>query len=160
MRSAGCNAIARPVFGMTEIIPIAATLSSYLWDTTLDESAKKALASEQSIADVLRDQKLSVESIPEDWFTTSEVHLSSPAEADLVVMGTHFARGAYTSTFWVLRKLQGGYRVVLRDNAHDVELQKTRTNGLRSIRSVIVALRSAQRLSTNLMEKPTKLQGA
>src|SRR6267142_1998228 len=35
MRSAGCNAIARPVFGMTEIIPIAATLSSYLWDTTL-----------------------------------------------------------------------------------------------------------------------------
>src|SRR5258706_7102381 len=36
MRSAGCNAIARPVFGMTEIIPIAATLSSYLWDTTLD----------------------------------------------------------------------------------------------------------------------------
>jgi len=107
----------------------------------LDESAKKALASEQSIADVLRDQKLSVESIPEDWFTTSEVHLSSPAEADLVVMGTHFARGAYTSTFWVLRKLQGGYRVVLRDNAHDVELQKTRTNGLRSIRSVIVTLR-------------------
>src|SRR5258706_3068220 len=35
MRSAGCNVIARPVFGMTEIIPIAATLSSYLWDTTL-----------------------------------------------------------------------------------------------------------------------------
>lgn len=52
----------------------------------LDESAKKALASEQSIADVPRDQKLSVESIPEDWFTTSEVHLSSPAEADLVVI--------------------------------------------------------------------------
>jgi len=126
----------------------------------LDESAKKALASEQSIADVPRDQKLSVESIPADWFTASEVHLSSPAEADLVVMGAHFARGAYTSTFWVLRKLQGGYRVVLRDNAHDVELPKTRTNGLRSIRSVIVTLRSAQRLSTNLMEKPTKFQGA
>src|SRR5258708_1939067 len=35
MRSAGCNSIARPVFGMTEIIPIAPILSSYLWDTTL-----------------------------------------------------------------------------------------------------------------------------
>src|SRR6202521_2772785 len=35
MRSAGCNAIARPVFGMTEIIPSAEMMSSYLWDTTL-----------------------------------------------------------------------------------------------------------------------------
>src|SRR5208283_2441504 len=35
MRSAGCNSIARPGFGMTEIIPSAETLSSYLWDTTL-----------------------------------------------------------------------------------------------------------------------------
>jgi hypothetical protein len=35
MRSAGCSSIARPVFGMTEIIPSAEHLSSYLWDTTL-----------------------------------------------------------------------------------------------------------------------------
>src|SRR6202521_3355740 len=35
MRSAGCNAIARPVLGMTEIIPSAEIMSSYLWDTTL-----------------------------------------------------------------------------------------------------------------------------
>src|SRR5271165_1139029 len=35
MRSAGCNSIARPVFGMPEIIPSAESLSSYLWDTTL-----------------------------------------------------------------------------------------------------------------------------
>jgi hypothetical protein len=107
----------------------------------LNESAKKALASEQSVADVLRDEKLSVETMPDDWFTASEVHLSNLAEADLVVMGAHFARGAYTSTFWVLRKLPGGYRVVLRDNAHDIELEKTRTNGLCNIRSVIVTLR-------------------
>src|SRR5882762_2390761 len=44
MRSAGCNAIARPVFGMTEIIPIAATLSSYLWDTTLGSEAPPPLS--------------------------------------------------------------------------------------------------------------------
>src|ERR1700719_4759479 len=70
----------------------------------LNRSAKDALASEQSIADVLKDEKLTVDEMPEDWFTASEVHLSRPSEGDLVVMGNHVARGPYTSAFWVLRK--------------------------------------------------------
>src|SRR5712664_1664511 len=45
MRSDGCNSIARPVFGMTEIIPSAAMMSSYLWDITLEamNTAMKSL---------------------------------------------------------------------------------------------------------------------
>jgi hypothetical protein len=107
----------------------------------LNEAAKKALAGEKSIADALRDEKLSVETMPEDWFTASEVHLSGSTEVDLVVMGARLARGAYTSTFWVLRKSAHGYRVVLRDNAHDLELQKARTNGLHNILTAIITLR-------------------
>jgi len=107
----------------------------------LNKAAKRALASEQSIADVMKDEKLSVEAMPEDWFTASEVHLSSPAEADLVVMGNHIARGAYTSAFWVLRKSLGGYRVVFRNDAHSLQLQKTKTNGLCNILTAVVTLR-------------------
>jgi len=107
----------------------------------LNKSAKKALASEQSVADVMKDEKLSVETMPEDWFTASEVHLSNPAEADLVVMGNHIARGAYTSAFWVLRKSPGGFRVVFRNDAHSLQLQKTKTNGLRNILTAVVTLR-------------------
>lgn len=108
---------------------------------SLNKSAKKALASEQSIADVLTDEHLSVETMPEDWFTASEVHLSRPAEVDLVVMGNHIARGAYTSAFWVLRKSPDGYRVVFRKDAHSLELQKTKTNGLPNILTAVATLR-------------------
>lgn len=107
----------------------------------LNESAKKALASEQGIADVLKDEKLSVETMPEDWFTASEVHLSNPAEVDLVVMGNHIARGAYTSAFWVLRKSPEGYRVVFRNDAHDLQLLDTKTSGLRNILTDVITLR-------------------
>jgi len=107
----------------------------------LNKSAKKALASEQSIADVMKDEKLSVETMPEDWFTASEVHLSSPAEADLVVMGNLIARGPYTSAFWVLRKSPGGYRVVFHNDAHSLLVQRTKTNGLRNILTAVVTLR-------------------
>jgi hypothetical protein len=107
----------------------------------LDETAKKALAAEQSIADVLRDEKLSIETMPEDWFTAAEVYLSSPLEADLVVMGNRVARGPYTSAFWVLRKSPGGYHVVFRKDAHSLQLQKTKTNGLRNILTAVITLR-------------------
>jgi hypothetical protein len=125
----------------TERTSFSAEEEKFEHSVPLNESAKKALASEQSITDVLREEKLAVENIPEDWFTASEVHLSSTAEVDLVIMGTHFARGAYTSTFWVLRKSAHGYAVVLRDSAHDLTLQETTSHGLRNILTDIVTLR-------------------
>ena len=79
--------------------------------------------------------------MPEDWFTASEVHLANAAQVDLVVMGNHIARGPYTSAFWVLRKSPAGYRVVFRNDAHDLQLQKTRTNGLRNILTAVVTQR-------------------
>ena len=57
-------------------------------------------------------------------------------------MGTRIARGAYTSAFWVLRKAGSGFRVVLRNDAHDLALLETRTNGLRDISLGVANLRS------------------
>lgn len=107
---------------------------------TLSTEARAALAGERSIADVLKDEGLKAETMPEDWFMASEVHLSSPEEADLVVMGDKIARGAYTTAFWVLRHSPTGYRVIFRADAHDLDLLKSRTNGLCDISITIVNL--------------------
>jgi hypothetical protein len=56
-------------------------------------------------------------------------------------MGTRISRGAYTAGFWVLRKTGNQYRVVLRDDAHDLDILETKTNGLRDISLVVVSLR-------------------
>lgn len=107
---------------------------------TLSTEARAALAGERSIADVLKDEGLKAETMPEDWFMASEVHLSSPEEADLVVMGDKIARGAYTTAFWVLRHSPTGYKVIFRADAHDLDLLKSRTNGLCDISITIVNL--------------------
>jgi hypothetical protein len=107
---------------------------------TLSTEARAALAGERSIADVLKDDGLTAETMPKDWFMASEVHLSSLDEADLVVMGDKIARGAYTTAFWVLRQSPTGYRVIFRANAQGLDLLKSRTNGLRDISMTIVNL--------------------
>ena len=107
----------------------------------LGTAAKEALVKEQSIADFMREQKLSPEQISDDWFTAAEVHLASTAENDLIIMGTRISRGAYTAAFWVLRKTGSEYRVVLRDDAHDLVLLKSKKNGLRDISLVVITLR-------------------
>jgi hypothetical protein len=109
----------------------------------LSKEAKEALIKEQSIADLMREQKLSPEQISEDWFTAAEVHLSGANENDLVIMGTRISRGAYTAGFWVLRKTGNQYRVVLRDDAHDLVLLESKKNGLCDISLVVVTLRFA-----------------
>jgi hypothetical protein len=107
---------------------------------TLSTEARAALAGERSIADVLKDDGLTAETMPKDWFMASEVHLSSSDEADLVVMGDKIARGAYTTAFWVLRHSRTGYKVVFRADAHSLDLLKSRTNGLCDISITIVNL--------------------
>lgn len=107
---------------------------------TLSTEAKAALATERSIADVLKGDGLNAETMPTDWFMASEVHLSSPDEADLVVVGDKIARGPYTTVFWVLRHSSAGYRVIFRIDAHALELLGTKTNGLCDISISIVNL--------------------
>ena len=107
---------------------------------TLSWEARAALAGERSIADVLKDDGLTAETMPKDWFMASEVHLLSLDEADLVVVGDKIARGAYTTAFWVLRHSPKGYKVIFRTDAQSLDLLKSRTNGLCDISITIVNL--------------------
>jgi hypothetical protein len=99
----------------------------------LGEAAKKALASDRSIADVMKDDQLSVDTIPKDWFTASEVHLGPKSETDLVVMGLGISLGPYSAGFWVLRQTPQGFEIVMATDTHDLTLLDTSTNGLRDI---------------------------
>jgi hypothetical protein len=110
---------------------------SFEHPVALNDAAKKAIASDPDVADVMRDEKLSVDTIPENWFTASEVHLEIHDQPDLVVMGLGISLGPYTARFWVLRHLQQGYQVVLATDAHDLTLLNTRTNGLRDIETSV-----------------------
>ncbi len=99
----------------------------------LSEAAKKAIATDRGIADVMKDDQLSIESIPKDWFTASEVHLGPKSETDLVVMGIGISLGPYSAGFWILRQTPQGYEIVLAVDTHDLALLDTSTNGLRDI---------------------------
>jgi len=99
----------------------------------LGEAAKKALVTDRSIADAMKDDQLSIETIPKDWFTASEVHLGPKGETDLVVMGLGISLGPYIAGFWVLRQTPQGYEIVMATDTHDLTLLDTSTNGLRDI---------------------------
>jgi TonB family protein len=100
---------------------------------TLSEAAKKALATDRGIADVMKDDQLSIETIPKDWFTASEVHLGPKSETHLVVMGLGISLGPYSAGFWILRQTPQGYEIVMATDTHDLTLLDTSTNGLRDI---------------------------
>jgi hypothetical protein len=99
----------------------------------LSESAKKALATDQGIAEVMKDDQLSIESIPKGWFTASEVHLGPKSETDLVVMGLGISLGPYSAGFWILRQTPQGYEIVLAVHTHNLALLDSSTNGFRDI---------------------------
>ena len=99
----------------------------------LSDAAKKTLASDATVADVMRDEHFSVETIPTDWFTASVVHLGPRDHSDLVVMGRGISLGPYSAGFWVLRQTSQGYDIMLATNTHDLALLETSTNGLRDI---------------------------
>jgi hypothetical protein len=99
----------------------------------LDRAAKKALAASPGIADKLKDENLSVEQMPQEWFRVGEVHLHSRTEGDLVVIGTDGFLGVNIDPFWILRKNPTGYDLVLDTVALGVRILEAKTNGLRDI---------------------------
>lgn len=72
---------------------------------------------------------------PAEWFLASEVHLASPDELDLMVMGTNGLRGASVCTFWIFRKTTEGYELALDIAAHDLKVLDSRSAGYRDIQA-------------------------
>lgn len=65
---------------------------------------------------------------------TSVIHLGSPQERDLVVIGSGFPfMGANTGPFWIIRDLPTGPQVVLSVVALAIYTQNTRFHGFKNI---------------------------
>ena len=78
--------------------------------------------------------------ISASWFEASQIHLDGPKEVDLLVKakdGCLF--GANIGPFWIFRKTQQGYELLLTVNALGVRLLSRTTNGHKDISSGAVA---------------------
>ena len=80
------------------------------------------------------------------WVVGSEVHLNSSGETAIVVMPKFFLQppldnscilGASNNTFWVLRKEDEGYQLLLETTALGLELEKSRHNGYLDITTYV-----------------------
>ncbi len=114
----------------------------------LSRAALQALSKDERVASCLENEGLGPERLPANWFIASGIHLDGPHEMDLVVLpGDRLPDtpvgeisqnaclvGANTAQVWVLRKTQNGFRLVLSQISHDLEVLSTKTNGLRDIR--------------------------
>jgi hypothetical protein len=105
----------------------------------LNDTAKKALATDRNVARALKDGQLSTENIPKEWFLASEVHLGPKSETDLLVLGLGTSRGPNRAGFWILRPTAQGYEITLATVAHDLTILDSSTNGLRDIQAGFLA---------------------
>jgi len=125
----------------TEIVPVVHPFP-------LSRAALNALAPDKRVAFCLRENKLEPQQLPANWFVASRVHLDGPDEVDLVVQpsdrlpdtpeGAVSANacliGANTVQFWILRKTQEGFVLVLSEIASELEIRSSRTHRLRDVR--------------------------
>ncbi len=70
---------------------------------------------------------------PSDSLLASEIHLHTPSEKDLVIMGAGPLAGANVTTFWIFRPTNQGYELLLNAAAHDLDVKSARSNGYRDI---------------------------
>jgi hypothetical protein len=74
------------------------------------------------------------------WFEASQIHLDGPGEIDLLVKAKNGCLfGANIGPFWIFRKTQRGYELVLNVSALGLELLPSRTNGHKDVSAVAVA---------------------
>lgn len=72
--------------------------------------------------------------IPYGALVASEIHLNGDGEVFLIVVGVgRPLRGANVVPFWVLRKANQGYEVLLGSGGGTLEVLETKTNGFRVI---------------------------
>jgi hypothetical protein len=114
----------------------------------LTSPAINTLSKDERVASCLEHEGLRPEQLPSNWFIASEIGLAGSGGRDLVVLpGDRLPEtpagepsqnaclvGANTAQFWVLRKMRKGFTTVLSQIAHGLEVQQSKTNGLRDIR--------------------------
>ena len=117
--------------------------------TNLSDAALQALGRDSAVSSCLGVEKSSRDLPPASWFIASEIHLARADETDLIVLPASRPAaemkpapnacffGPYTTKWWILRKVNEGYQVILTVDAHDIGLKQTRSNGYRDIEAGI-----------------------
>ena len=78
--------------------------------------------------------------ISASWFEASQIHLDGPEEIDVLVKAKNACLfGANIGPFWIFRKTQRGYELVLNVSALGVELLPSRTSGHKDVSAGAVA---------------------
>jgi hypothetical protein len=108
----------------------------------LPEDALQVLRNDRVILNCARTAKMLPDEVPASWFVASEIHLDGSVEEDLIVQGRDLRlspapnrclMGANVAPFWVLRKTQAGYSLVLSVSAHDLRVLGTKSKEFRDI---------------------------
>ena len=99
------------------------------------------LEKDEDVRTALANENIPDEKMPPSWFSASVIHLSSPSERDLVVMGEGSLRGANVITFWVFCPTARGYELVLAASAHDLIVKNSRWKQYRNIELVSMTAR-------------------
>ena len=99
----------------------------------LSDAELAALANDEMMKKEL-DQDPPISKLTREGLEAAVVHLHSPSERDLVVVGAgHPFLGANVGPFWVIRDLPSGPEVVLSVITLTLSIEKTSFNGVRNI---------------------------
>lgn len=124
--------------GQDQIVPreqshFSAEDESVKRPSSLRRDVLSRLASDQYVAETLKQENLTADQLPTSWFLASEVHLQDAAKSDLVVMGTGPLLGANVTTFWVFGDTTHNLKMLLKATAHDLAIKPDRWKDYRNI---------------------------
>jgi hypothetical protein len=98
------------------------------------ENVLQILGGDGHVANAMKTAGVGGSRPPADWFSASEIHLANQGELDIIVIGASRMRGANINPFWLFRKIQGGYQLVLTTAAHELAVLDTKSDGFRDVR--------------------------
>jgi hypothetical protein len=112
----------------------------------IPQSALDVMSKDDIIAQCVKSKNSDFRQLPTQWFVAAAIHLHSSAETDLVIMPRMLSveqdvkksesgcwDGIKNGPFWILRKVRGGFIVVLSESADGLEIRPTRSRGVRDI---------------------------
>jgi len=133
--------------------------------TTIPKAALKPLSEDEVVVRCLKFHEIRPVQLPANWFSAAEVHLRDKAETDLVIMPSMVVEhpedeksqsgcwdGVKGDPFWILKKKNSKYRVILSKSADALEILSTRSHG---IRDIVLSSHSVDAFA----EKPMKFDG-
>jgi hypothetical protein len=142
------RAIEQQVFNLGADEPVV------LHPVVLSDADLAALAKDGLMRDELN-QNPPITKLTRDGLEAAVVHLHSPQERDLVVVGSGRPFiGANVGPFWVIRELPTGPQVVLGAISLAIEIKRTRSNGCRDIQ--LFAATAGEGTTTELRFNGTK----